>query len=133
MLIRYASRGDALSFILQPRSGDDVKINAWNWVPTLMILDRNRVLLAEQLQRMRYNGAGGSAGADDARRISTFLDTFLLKLQPGQRVLWDGSLTSEPDTFEVHRDDPTKNYSATYDWLVRFRDFCRLSEGFDVL
>ena len=39
---------------------------------------------------------------------------------------------AEPDTGEFHRDDLARNYSATYAWLGRFRDFCRSSGGFTV-
>ncbi|MFI7446762.1 hypothetical protein ACIBQX_04620 [Nonomuraea sp. NPDC049714] len=36
----------------------------------------------------------------------------------------DGSVPQEPDTFEFHRDDLARNYSATVEWLARFREFC---------
>ena len=122
-----------MSFVLEPKHGEDIQINAWNWVPTLLILDRNDILPFDQLERMRCNGSGGSVTAEEAVRIATFLDDFLKGLQPGERVLWDGTVTIEPDTNELFHDEPTRNYSAKVAWLNKFRDFCRTSEGFDVL
>ncbi len=55
-------------------------------------------------------------------------------MAPDQRLLIDGKSPSEPDTFEVFRGpDWDKNYSATFEWLQKFKDFCKVCKGFSVL
>jgi hypothetical protein len=61
------------------------------------------------------------------------------EMKPGQRVLADLTVTSKerapavfsPDSRPEAMDE-TDLYSATHEWLVIFRDFCRQSNGFDV-
>lgn len=36
-------------------------------------------------------------------------------------------------TTKVEDIDTVEVYSATYEWLVQFRDFCRSSGGFEIL
>jgi hypothetical protein len=121
-----------LSFILEAEDGEKVVINAWNWVPTLALLATNHLLPYEQLELMRYNGCGGRASAEDCARIAAFLDTYLAALEPGSRVRLDGAVTTEPDVGEFHREHLDRNYSATFDWLTRFRAFCGRRQGFVV-
>jgi hypothetical protein len=121
-----------VTFELEPATGDDISINGWNWRPTLELLHRTGILSEETLDLMSFNGGGGQATAEQAERIAEFLDGYLANLRPGDRVTLDGAVTAEPDTGEFHRDDLARNYSATYAWLGRFRDFCRSSGGFTV-
>jgi len=65
-------------------------------------------------------------------RIAEFLDRYLADLTPGQRVRWDGMVTSAPRTDQLDQ-DPRELYSATYEWLSKFRNFCRTSGGFTVV
>ena len=121
-----------MSFILEAEDGQRLIINAWNWVPTLQLLWKNQVLTKDQLDRMRYNGGDGRATAEDCSRIATFLEGYLAQLDPASRVLLEGDMTTEADTHEFHRDDPERNYSATFDWLTRFRGFCERGKSFAV-
>ena len=129
MVAGIAYRGD-VTFELEPVTGDSISINGWNWRPTLELLHRTAVLSAETLELMSFTGGGGQATSGEAERIAEFLDSYLAGLGPGDRVTFNGAVTAEPDTGEFHRDDLARNYSATYEWLARFRDFCRSSGGF---
>jgi hypothetical protein len=121
-----------MTFILVPlRASDDLQINAWNWRPTLELLYRVRLLDDEAVERAAAQGAGGRVTAEQALRIAEFLDRYLADLTPGQRVRTDGTVTSEPKTSRLDQ-EPRELYAATYEWLARFRDFCRASGGFTV-
>ncbi|KAB8188447.1 hypothetical protein FH608_044215 [Nonomuraea phyllanthi] len=112
-----------MSWTLETPDGRTLSVNAWNWRPALELLESAGVLDAETAELLGYNILV-ELGGEDARRIAAFLDSYLSTAPAGGRVLLDGSVTTEPDTFEFHRDDLARNYSATVEWLTRFRDFC---------
>lgn len=128
-----------MSFILIPRNGEDVKINAWNWRPTLELL-RNAQLISDELsERMGVHGCRAEIDIEMAGRIANFLETRLATMTPGERIKADLTTTDKPKkqvTFasntKVSAIDAVDLYSATYDWLLEFRDFCRRSGGFKV-
>jgi hypothetical protein len=88
---------------------------------------------------MGANGCGGHVDAETSMRIADFLERKLQSMQPGQRIRGDLSLTDKPKKLiifvpgmKVADVDAKEAYSATYEWLVMFRDFCRTSRGFKV-
>jgi hypothetical protein len=123
-----------MTFILVPSHADPdggLQVNAWNWRPTLELLRRARLLDDETVERASAQGAGGRVTAGQAVRIAGFLDRYLADLTPGQRVRSDGTVTGEPKSYRLD-EEPREIYSAAYEWLSRFRDFCRTSGGFTV-
>jgi hypothetical protein len=123
-----------MTFILVPLHADpndDLQVNAWNWRPTLELVSRAGLLDDEAVERASAQGAGGRVTAEQALRIAEFLDRYLGDLTPGQRVRSDGTVTSEPKNYQLDQ-EPRELYSATYEWLSQFRDFCRTSGGFTV-
>ena len=126
-----------MSFILVPKYGNDIKINAWNWRPTLEFLREEGVIDAEAFELMSLNGCGGKSDADLALRIAVAIDRKLQGMHPGDRIRADLSTTSAPKkVVHFERSDPIDAvdlYSATYEWLVDFKSFCERSGGFEVL
>jgi hypothetical protein len=128
-----------MSFILIPQSGEDIKVNAWNWRPTLELL-RNAQLIDDGLrERMGIHGCRAEIGAAMAYRIAEFLDIRLAAMKPGDRINADLTITDLPKKQVVFTPktqitdiDAVDLYSATYEWLLTFRDFCRNSGGFKV-
>jgi hypothetical protein len=131
-----------MSFILTSKHGEDLQVNAWNWRPTLELLHHERVLDEEQYERLGIQGAGKGL-VDDAfaQRIADVFDRRLAawSMKAGDRMLADRSLTSEKKKSVVFSPggkadaiDTNDLYSASYDWLATFRDFCRRCGGFDV-
>jgi hypothetical protein len=123
-----------MTFILVPSRADpggELQVNAWNWRPTLGLLRRAGLLDDDAAERAAAQGAGGGVTAEQAVRIADFLDRYLAHLTPGQRVRSDGTVTAEAKTYELDQ-EPRELYSATYEWLSRFREFCRTSGGFTV-
>ena len=113
---------------LVPASGEGIWINAWNWRPTEELVRRTGILPDETLELLEYGI--GEVTAEQAGRIADFLDDYLSRLGPQHRVALDGTVIDEPDTYEFHRDDLSRNYTASYEWLTKFRDFCRTCHGF---
>ena len=88
---------------------------------------------------MGSNGRGGKVNSETANTIADFLDAQLEQMAPGQRLRADLTVTNEPKRaavftpgMKVEDLDAIEIYSATYEWLAMFRDFCRSSEGFKV-
>jgi hypothetical protein len=128
-----------MSFILTPNHGEDMKINAWNWRPTILLLRHANLIDEQQHERLGHQGCGGTLDPETAARIRDFMDQHLAKMFPGQRLGGDLTITSEPKKRAVFTPDSrvedfdaVEVYSATYEWLVMFRDFCRTSQGFSV-
>ena len=128
-----------MSFILVSKRGDDLQVNAWNWRPTLELLMAENVVTREQYERLGGQGCGGRVDADTANHIADAIDRRLVStdMQPRERMLADLTITSDahpPTVFSPNGESEwyDDTYSASYDWLVTFRDFCRQSEGFEV-
>jgi hypothetical protein len=122
-----------MGFILVPKQGKDLYINGWNWRATIALLYAEKVIDGETHERMGAQGCGGAADAALACRIADALDSQLEKMKPGDRMRQDLTVTDEPKrNVLVTEADPTDIDSASYDWLVKFRDFCKTCEGFKV-
>jgi hypothetical protein len=129
-----------MSFILVPHHGEEVQINAWNWRPTLEILRVENLVDDEALELLGCNGCGATVDDELAQRIAAALTRRLAGMRPGERVRGDLSITAEPKPRMVFKPgmapdeiDPVELYSAQYEWLVQFRDFCERSGGFEVV
>jgi len=128
-----------MSFILIPTHGEDLQVNAWNWRPTLLLLRDANLIDDRDYELMGSNGCGGRVDTETSLRVAEFLERKLQPMQPGQRIRGDLSLTNKLKTLTVFTPgmkvedvDAKEAYSATYEWLVMFRDSCRTSGGFKV-
>jgi hypothetical protein len=129
-----------MSFILVSKRGE-LQVNAWNWRPTLELLTAENVVTRAQCERLSTNGCGGRVDAETADQIADVIERSLTStnMKPGERMLADLTVTSgsRVATLFSHNGcaesvDAKDLYSASYDWLVAFRDFCRQSGGFEV-
>jgi hypothetical protein len=104
--------------------------NWWQWRPTVELIRTLGLFDGERLDHLS-NGLGEFTEAE-ARQLAVTLEQQLLPtLRPGQRVLLDRAVTDVPDDGTFHRapEEQHRNYSADYDWLVRFVAFCKESGG----
>ena len=129
-----------MSFILVPNEGEDLKVNGWNWRPTLLLLLTARVITEEDHDVMGCNGCGAKVDQQKAARIADVVAGKVSSMKPGQRMLADLSVSSQPRKLIVFSpnkeyDDIDNNelYSATFEWLDTFAKFCRSSKGFKVI
>jgi hypothetical protein len=85
---------------------------------------------------MTLNGCGAQADADLARRMAVAVERKLQSMRPGERIGGDLSVTCAPKKVaEFHKPesiDAVDLYSATYEWLIQFKDFCEYCGGFKV-
>ena len=128
-----------MSIILIPQHGEDTKINFWNWRPTLELLRNARLIDDDLCEQLAINGSGATVDAGTARQIADFLDARLATMKPGERIKADLTTTDEPKKrvvftpkMRISDIDTLDLYSATYEWLLTFRDFSRNSGGFKV-
>jgi len=127
-----------MGFILEPKSGEDLMINGWNWRPTMAIIERAGILPSgERCERCLGNGCGGYFSEQEALLAADHIDTLLGTLNPNDRVLFDGEVTHSPIDFqkpvsEWDESDTKNHYSARYAVLKLFAEFCRSSGGFIV-
>jgi len=128
-----------MAFILRPVHGEEIVINAWNWRPILALLRDAKLISDDLYERMGLWGMA-KEDAEIAERIADYLDQRLETMKAGERVRADLTVTDEPkkrlvitQNTQADEFDSVEAYSATYEWLVQFRDFSRTSGGFRVL
>ncbi len=129
-----------MSFILVDLADEqyDIQINGWNWRPTVALLIGAGILPSgERAERCLCQGCGGYFTKEEVARTAEFLEGLVARMKPEERVMFDGSITDKPKNYslpisEWNEQEAWDHYSASYDWLQMFRDFCRRSEGFQV-
>jgi hypothetical protein len=63
-----------MSFILVPKQGEDLQVNAWNWRPTIEFLRVEGIIDDETSELLTLNGRGAQADADLTRRMAIAVD-----------------------------------------------------------
>lgn len=115
--------------------GFEFRANVWNWKTALEIIKNFDVVSEGKLRQINYNATGATIEQEEARLIGEKIrDEILPKLTPNKRIFSDLSITDAPDDGTLYNDEDEKwkNYSATYDWLKEFSEFCLKSKGFQV-
>jgi len=128
-----------MTFILVPKEGEDLQVNAWNWRATLELLLAAEVITEDDHKVMGI-WCGAEVDQEKAERIADVVGGKLTGMNPSQRMLADLTVSSEPKKLAVF--DPSMNardidtnelYSTTYQWFDTFAKFCRSSKGFKVM
>jgi hypothetical protein len=126
-----------MSFILVPKQGVDLQVNAWNWRPTLELLRAENVIDSKTCELMGVQGCGGQADAELCLRIAAVIEDKLKSMHPGERIRADLMITADPKRLAQFGSnepvDAVNLYSATYEWLTTFKDFCDRCGGFRVV
>jgi hypothetical protein len=128
-----------MSFILIPKAGEEIQVNAWNWRPTLELLRDAGIIDEDLFERTGTHGHKAEVDATTASRIADFVEILLRGMKPEQRVLADLTVTDrrkkrmiiKPES-QMDQIDAIDVYSASYEWLAEFRDFSKASGGFEV-
>ena len=126
-----------MSFTLMDLGSENFELsaNVWTWKPTLEIIKSLNILSDGKLRQMEYNATGVKIELADAHEIGEKIrDKFLPQLEPNKRIFMDLSVTESRDDGTLYRDqdEQWKNYSASYEWLKDFSEFCLKSKGFQV-
>lgn len=127
-----------MSFILIPKNGEELQINGWHWRPTLELLLHEKLIDEESHARMGENGCGGEVDAETALRIAAFLESRLAGMKE-ERIKADLTVTDQPKKQVIFGPegiaadvDLSDLYSASYEWLLMFKEFAAKSGGFRV-
>lgn len=113
----------------------EFRANVWNWRTALEIIKSFDILSDGIIRQMEYNATGVRLEKPDAHLIGQKIrDEILPKLAPDKRIFADLSITETKDDGTLYKDNDEqwKNYSADYQWLKDFSDFCLRSKGFQV-
>jgi len=126
-----------MSFTLLDHGSENFEFRAsvWNWKTALEIIRSLDVISEGKVRQMSYNATGVSVSVEEAQKIGEGIrDNVLPKMTPGSRIFSDLSVTETPDDGTLYKDadEQWKNYSAEYEWLKEFSEFCFLSKGFQV-
>jgi hypothetical protein len=126
-----------MSFTLLDQGSENFEFaaNVWTWKAALEVIKSFDILGEGAVRQMTYNATGVTVSLDDAHEIgSRIRDELLTKMNENSRVFADLTISDAPDDKTLHRDEDEqwKNYSASYDWLKDFSDFCLRSKGFRV-
>lgn len=126
-----------MSFTLMDSGSEsfELRANVWSWKPTIEIIKSFDVLSDGKLRQMEYNGTGVKLDKEEAHLIGEKIrDKILPQLEPNKRMFMDLTVTDKPDDGTLHKDadDQWKNYSASYDFLKEFSEFCLNSKGFQI-
>ena len=129
-----------MSFILAARN-EELQVNAWNWRSTLELLLNENLIDREHHGLLGAQGCGAKVDAALAGRFADAIERRLklTDMKPGQRMLADVTVASdERKLVEIGATATTANadendlFSANFEWLGTFGDFCRRSGGFEV-
>jgi hypothetical protein len=126
-----------MSFTLMDISSENFEFqtNVWHWKTALEIIKSFDVISEGKVRQMTYNATGVRLEHEEAQIIGERIrDEILPRLAPNKRIFADLTITDKPDDGTLYRDsdEQWKNYSAGYDWLKEFSEFCLKSKGFQV-
>jgi len=126
-----------MSFTLHDLGAENFEFtaNVWNWKATLEVIKSLDIISEGTVRQMSYNATGVKLEAEEAHAIGERIrDEILPKLAPNKRIFADLTITDAPDDMTLFKDDDEqwKNYSATYESLKDFSEFCLRSKGFQV-
>ena len=126
-----------MSFTLMDLGSENFEYsaNVWTWKPTLEIIKSFHILSGGTARQMEYNATGVKISLEEAHEIGGKIrDQILPKLEPNKRMFSNLSITDAPDDRTLYRDEDEqwKNYSASYESLKEFSEFCLKSKGFQV-
>jgi hypothetical protein len=131
-----------MSFILEANRRGQLQVNAWTWRPTLELLLNENLIDRERYELLGANGCGAEVDRELASRFADAIERRLkwADMKEGHRMLADLTITSDerkPVAFSPAESadavDVNDLYSATYEWLITFGEFCRGSGGFKVI
>lgn len=126
-----------MSFTLMDLSSENFEFrsNVWNWKAVLEIIKSLDIVSEGKVRQMSNNATGVAVSGDEAHMIGEKIrKEFLPKLEPNKRIFADLSITDKPDDGTIYKDhdEQWKNYSANYNYLDEFSEFCLKSKGFQV-
>jgi hypothetical protein len=110
-------------------------VNFWHYHAVVEAVRSLAVLPEETVDALHESWQNNGLTVEQARLVAAAIRTQLLPtLKEDERLLLDGSRTTEPDDGTLHRDpgDQAQNYSTNRRVLERFAECCESCNGFTV-
>lgn len=118
------------------RTGEIIfSVNFWHYRAIVEAIRTLDVLSEATVDSLHASYQGNGLSASQAKAVARALRRRLIpRLAPGERVLWGGGRTKEPDDGTYHRDPAEyhRNYSTNREVLEEFAECCENCNGFDV-
>jgi len=114
------------------RSENRLALNFWHWRTILAAVRRLDVIPGERLDPLEESWLDGRLTQAEARAVASALRERLIpSLESGERLLLDGSRTTEPDDGVIYvGEEAHRNYSTNRAVLEKFAAFCDSCNGF---
>jgi hypothetical protein len=116
---------------LETADGRALEVNVWNW-GVLHDIVAKRKLFTDDIWAAKRSNGGGMLDGTQCSALAEFLAAEVLPyLAPGERLYYDGTVTSEPDdgTFFREEHELWRNYSLHHDVLMAAIAFFREAAG----
>jgi len=114
-----------MSVILTDSDEKSLQVNAWNWgvLHYALVCCKPKLFEDEQLlEQLRFGGVELGEGEINAMR-DYLREVILPRIQPGERMFLDFTVTDKPDDGTFYRDELEKNYSLHHSVLVEVIEF----------
>lgn len=110
------------------------EINFWNWRPIVELIRSLDLIPNERVDELHQPYCGYGLSEAEAIAVAATLEAKVLpELSAQERILLDGSTTTQADDYVFHKEEQDRNYSTTKPVLIEFIRFCRTCKGFTVL
>ena len=110
-------------------------VNFWHYRAIVEAVRSLEVLPDAKIDALHESWLGNGLTTEEARLVAVAITTRLLPtLGEDERLLLDGTRTTEPDDGTFHRDpaEQQQNYSTNRGVLERFARCCETCNGFNV-
>ncbi len=126
-----------MSFTLMDMSSENFEFRSsvWNWKATLEVINSLDIISQGKVREMSNNATGTKVSNEEAQIIGNKIQAEILpKLEPNKRIYSNLSISDRPDDGVIYKDkdEEWRNYSADYNYLSEFSEFCLKSKGFQV-
>lgn len=126
-----------MSFTLTDMSSENFEFRSsvWNWKAVLEVIKSLNIISEGKIREMSSNATGVKVFDEEAKLIGEKIrEQILPKLEPNKRIFLNLSISDKPDDGTIYKDkdEEWQNYSADYNYLDEFAEFCFKSKGFQV-
>lgn len=104
---------------LTDSTGRSLKASAWTWGVVHYVVSYAKPPIFDDDDLCALRPGYIELDEQQIRKLHDFLnDVIRPMIPPDHRMMYGFSVTSEPDDYTFHRDDPAKNYSLHHTMLV---------------
>jgi hypothetical protein len=107
-------------------------INFWHWRAIVEEIKRLKVIPENLVDGLHEQYCGNGLNIEQCCKVADALQKRIYNLKNTERILFNGEITEEPDTYEFYRDEVEKNYSTNKEVMEKFIEFLKKCNGFEL-